>query len=209
MARFGRSRPSAARSNRRRRRSPDGRLLDRLDADGGRARVLEGHNLEAARLIALYRERRAERAAPQTRSMSPLTRIGGLTAELPRGHMRPLTSWSLCCRAAESAAAFSSVDWRSLPRLIQEIGRTRRRSRALPTFWSELSLGSLESRNLGHSGQWLMSLGWWSSRTFESSDLWLPHRRGWAIGRWSRVGDRHDEGVRGNRRFAIHGARSG
>ena len=52
------------------------RLLDRLDADGRRAIIVEGHNLEAARLIALYRERRADRPAPQTRPMSPLARIG-------------------------------------------------------------------------------------------------------------------------------------
>ena len=39
------------------------RLLDRLDADGCRASVVEGHNPEAARLIALYRERRAVRPA--------------------------------------------------------------------------------------------------------------------------------------------------
>ena len=40
------------------------RLLDRLDADGRRTCVVEGHNPEAARLIALYRERRADRPAP-------------------------------------------------------------------------------------------------------------------------------------------------
>src|SRR3974390_1957532 len=34
------------------------RLLDRLDAEGCHARVIEGPNHEAARLIARYRERR-------------------------------------------------------------------------------------------------------------------------------------------------------
>ena len=35
------------------------RFFDRLDADGCQASIVEGHNVEAARLIALYRERRA------------------------------------------------------------------------------------------------------------------------------------------------------
>ena len=42
------------------------RLLDRLDAEGRHGCVVKGDNLEAARLIALYRERRADRPAPQT-----------------------------------------------------------------------------------------------------------------------------------------------
>ena len=44
------------------------RFLDRLDADGRHTCVVEGHNPEAARLIALYRERRADRPAAQTRA---------------------------------------------------------------------------------------------------------------------------------------------
>ena len=54
------------------------RLLDRLDADECGTRVVEGHNTEAARLIALYRERRGDRPAPQRSAMSPLARIGAL-----------------------------------------------------------------------------------------------------------------------------------
>src|SRR6476646_11357142 len=59
------------------------RLLDRLEADGRQASVVEGDNPEAARLIALYRERRAVLPAPQTRATNPLTRIGALVAHLP------------------------------------------------------------------------------------------------------------------------------
>ena len=59
------------------------RLLDRLDADGRYASVVEGLNGEAARLIARYRERRTDLPAPRTRAMSLLTRIGALAAHLP------------------------------------------------------------------------------------------------------------------------------
>ena len=38
-------------------------LLDRLDANKCRTRVVEGQNTKAARLIALYRERRGDRAS--------------------------------------------------------------------------------------------------------------------------------------------------
>ena len=44
------------------------RLLDRLDADGRRGSVVEGQNLEAARLIALYRE--ASGGSPSTAGTS-------------------------------------------------------------------------------------------------------------------------------------------
>src|SRR6516225_9645147 len=36
------------------------RLLDRLDAEGHHARIIEGANRQAARLIARYRERRGD-----------------------------------------------------------------------------------------------------------------------------------------------------
>ena len=59
------------------------RLLDRLDADGGRTRMLKDCNPEAARLIALYRQKRAELPPARTSSMSALAKIGALAADLP------------------------------------------------------------------------------------------------------------------------------
>ena len=58
------------------------RLLDRLDADGCRTHVVEDRNPEAARLIALYRGRGADRPA-QPRATNVLERIGAAAAELP------------------------------------------------------------------------------------------------------------------------------
>jgi len=99
------------------------RFLDRLEADGRRACVVEGHNPEAARLIVLYRERRMDRQTPQTHPRSPLARIGALAAQLP-GKANDALDFSGRCAVAipRTATSPSSVDWRSLPRLMQEIG---------------------------------------------------------------------------------------
>jgi phospholipid/cholesterol/gamma-HCH transport system permease protein len=99
------------------------RLLDRLDAGGRHARVIEGPNGEAARLIASYRERRAGLPERPTRVMNPLTRIGTLAAEVPSKANEAFDFIGRCAVAFPKAAATPrSVDWRSLPRLIQEIG---------------------------------------------------------------------------------------
>jgi phospholipid/cholesterol/gamma-HCH transport system permease protein len=99
------------------------RLLDRLDADGRRTSIVEGHNPKAARLIALYRERRAVLPAPQTLRMGPLARIGALVAQFPGKTNNALDFIGRCAVAVPRAVATpSSVDWRSLPSLIQEIG---------------------------------------------------------------------------------------
>jgi phospholipid/cholesterol/gamma-HCH transport system permease protein len=99
------------------------RLLDRLEADGRHARVIEGSNGEAAQLISLYRGRQAELPAPRRRAMSPLTRIGALAAELPGQANEALDFTGRCAVALPKASATpNSVDWPSLPGLIQEIG---------------------------------------------------------------------------------------
>jgi phospholipid/cholesterol/gamma-HCH transport system permease protein len=99
------------------------RFLDRLDAEGRDARVIEGSHREAARLIALYRERQEDRPAPQAAAMDPLTRIGVLAASVPGKANEALDFTGRCAVALPKAAATaSSVDWRSLPRLIQEVG---------------------------------------------------------------------------------------
>lgn len=99
------------------------RLLDRLEANGRRANLVQGDNAEAARLIALYRERRADRPAPQARAMGPLARMGALAAQVPAKANNALDFTGRCAVALpQTAATPSSVNWRSLPGLIQEIG---------------------------------------------------------------------------------------
>jgi phospholipid/cholesterol/gamma-HCH transport system permease protein len=98
-------------------------LLDRLDAAGRHAHVIEDRNDEAAHLIARYRERREHVPAPHTRAMDPLTRIGALAAHVPGQATEALDFTGRCAVAFPKAAVTpGSVDWRSLPRLIQNIG---------------------------------------------------------------------------------------
>ena len=98
-------------------------LLDRLDASGRRTRVVEVSNPEAARLISLYRGRHENRPAAHAPAMTVLARIGAVAAQLP-GTLNNVLDFTGRCVVAvpKAAAAPGSVDWRSLPRLLQEIG---------------------------------------------------------------------------------------
>jgi phospholipid/cholesterol/gamma-HCH transport system permease protein len=99
------------------------RLVDRLNTTGSRTHIVESSNREGARLIALYREHRTELSTSLTGAMSPLMRIGALAAQLPDKASEALDFTGHCAAALpKAAAAPNSVDWRSLPLLIQEIG---------------------------------------------------------------------------------------
>ena len=99
------------------------RFLDRLDASGHDTRVIEGSNGEAARLIARYRERRGGVPMHPTHAMSPLARIGTLAAEFPGKANEALDFTGRCAAALPKAATTpGSVDWRSIPKLMQGIG---------------------------------------------------------------------------------------
>ena len=99
------------------------RLIDRLDANGHRTRVLEHSNPEAAQLIALYRAYHADRPAAPTRRASALARMGDAVVQFPRTVTDALDFTGGCAIAAtKTVAAPASVDWRSIPRLLQEIG---------------------------------------------------------------------------------------
>jgi phospholipid/cholesterol/gamma-HCH transport system permease protein len=99
------------------------RFCDRLDADGSHAHVIESTNREAARLISRYRDCRGSFSARRTSAMSPLMRIGAVAAGLPGKATDALDFSGRCAAALPKAAAIpSSVDWSSLPKLIQEIG---------------------------------------------------------------------------------------
>jgi phospholipid/cholesterol/gamma-HCH transport system permease protein len=98
------------------------RLLDRLDVDGCGTHVVEGHNPEAARLIALYRGRATTRPT-RARPMGTLARIGAAAAELPGKLAQALDFIGrLAVAVPKSIFAPNSVNWGSLPRLVQDIG---------------------------------------------------------------------------------------
>ena len=99
------------------------RFLDRLDAGGRHAIIIEGSNAEVERLIRHYREHRTDVPAPRTRPMSALMRIGALAAQLPGKANKALDFTGRFAIAMPKATATpNSVDWRSLPTLMQEIG---------------------------------------------------------------------------------------
>jgi phospholipid/cholesterol/gamma-HCH transport system permease protein len=99
------------------------RLLDRLDASGQSTRVVEATNVEAARLIALYRGGQEHHPVAHGRPSTRLARLGATVARLPQTGSGVLDFIGLCAVAVpKAAAAPGSVDWRSLPGLLQSIG---------------------------------------------------------------------------------------
>ena len=99
------------------------RFLDRLDADGDRTRVVEDRNPEAARLITRYRKNRVKPPPARTRPMSALTKIGAVAVALPARVTDTLDFAGHCAAALpKTVASPRSVDWGSLPRLVQQIG---------------------------------------------------------------------------------------
>jgi phospholipid/cholesterol/gamma-HCH transport system permease protein len=84
---------------------------------------VEDRNAEAARLIALYRGRREDRLAPHAPDRNLLTRIGAVASAVPTAVNGALDFAGRFAVAIPKAAATPrSVDWQSLPRLLQEIG---------------------------------------------------------------------------------------
>jgi phospholipid/cholesterol/gamma-HCH transport system permease protein len=99
------------------------RLFDRLDASGRRTQIVDSTNPEAARLIALYRRHDERRPSGPTHAASMLARIGAVTGEIPDTLNAALDFTGYCASALPKVAVSPrSVDWRSLPRLLQEIG---------------------------------------------------------------------------------------
>ena len=99
------------------------RLLDRLAASGRTVRVVEERNRQASSLIAIYRERRSGRPPADPPLMTPLARIGAVAAEVPEILNSAFDFTGHSAVALPMAVRVpGSVDWRSLPRLVQAIG---------------------------------------------------------------------------------------
>jgi phospholipid/cholesterol/gamma-HCH transport system permease protein len=99
------------------------RLLDRLAASGCRTDIARGDSPEAERLLSLYRQHRTDHPSLPSRTMNPLARLGATAAQIPAKTNVAFDFTGRCVVALpKAAAAPKSVDWRSLPRLLQEIG---------------------------------------------------------------------------------------
>lgn len=128
------------------------RLLDRLEAAGSRTHILEGRHREAARLIALYRDRRTE-SPPTSRHTSALGRLGVAAAQVP-GTVRGALDFTGGSALAVPRIITSprSVDWRSVPRLVQAIGADGLPVAAAANLLVGLIIGFLGVSQLGRFG---------------------------------------------------------
>jgi phospholipid/cholesterol/gamma-HCH transport system permease protein len=127
-------------------------LLDRLETEGRQTRLVADSNPEAARLIALYRGRGAVRPA-QTRAIGTLARIGAAAAELP-GQLTHALDFigSFAVAVSKTFAALKSVDWRSLPGLVQDIGADALLVTSAANLLVGLIIGFLGVSQLGRFG---------------------------------------------------------
>lgn len=99
------------------------RFFDRLAAAGRTIRIPEERDPKASHLIALYRARRHAAPSAARRAMNPLARLGALAAEAPTAVTSALDFTGQSAAALPLAVRSPrSVDWRSVPKLIQVIG---------------------------------------------------------------------------------------
>jgi len=99
------------------------RMLDELNASGRRTRIVEASNPEAARLIALYRGQDGHRSSGPTRARSILARLGSAASHVPETVNAALDfTGHIASSVPKVAVSPRSVDWRSLPQLLREIG---------------------------------------------------------------------------------------
>ena len=99
------------------------RLLERLATNGCRTEVTASDNPEVARLLSLYHRHKTDQPSLPPRTMNPFARLGAIAAEIPAQANNAFDFTGRCAAALPKAvAAPSSVDWRSIPRLMQEIG---------------------------------------------------------------------------------------
>jgi phospholipid/cholesterol/gamma-HCH transport system permease protein len=129
------------------------RLFDVLDTTGCRTTVAADGNPEAARLIALYRGGAATSPVAATPAMNVLERLGLSAAALPVTVNRAF-DFTGHCMAAFSRAIVSprSIDWDSLPRLIQAIGADALLVTGAANLLVGLIIGFLGVSQLGRFG---------------------------------------------------------
>lgn len=133
------------------------RLLDRLHANGLHTDVVEGSNSKATRLINLYRDSRAEHPAAQMQVISSLARFGAFAITLPGKANEALDFTGRCAVVLPKAAVSpNSVDWRSLPTLVQEIGADALPVTSAANFLVGCILGFVGAEQLGRFGQFAL-----------------------------------------------------
>lgn len=98
-------------------------FIDRFAAAGAVVRVASEQNQEAARLINLYRERRHDSRSDAAHASGRLARVGLFAARAPAAVRSGLDFTGRATVAGvQSTVGPRSVDWGSLPRLVQAVG---------------------------------------------------------------------------------------
>ena len=130
------------------------RLVDDLEARGARVRWVGGEEIGAGRLIQLYRDRAGPGPAAAAPRPSPMARLGGSVAQAGdtvRGGFN--FAGASAAAVPGTLRAPGSVDWRSLPRLIQDIGAGGLPVTAAANFLVGMIIGFLGVAQLGASGR--------------------------------------------------------
>jgi phospholipid/cholesterol/gamma-HCH transport system permease protein len=129
------------------------RFLYRLDGAGRRTSLLRDRNPQAERLVAVYLKSRADRPVAASRLKGVLPRIGAAAAEVPVKAHDAFNLIGRCAIALPGAIAVPrSVDWRSLPRLLQEIGADALPVTSAANLLVGLIIGFLGVSQLGRFG---------------------------------------------------------
>ena len=94
-----------------------------MAARGCRTEVTASDNHEAARILSLYHRPKTDQPSLPRRTTNPFARLGAIAAEIP-GKANDVFDFTGRCAIAlpKAVGAPTSVDWRSIPRLLQEIG---------------------------------------------------------------------------------------
>jgi phospholipid/cholesterol/gamma-HCH transport system permease protein len=99
------------------------RFLDRLERNGPKAHIVESSNPRAARLIALYRQNRSVVVPAAVNAMGVLPRLGAAAAQAPTVLFHVADFVGRSAAAVPKAAIMPrSVDWRSVPYFVQQVG---------------------------------------------------------------------------------------
>ena len=188
------------------------RLIDRLEARGLRTRLVEDHNPHAARLITLYRERRTEAlpaAEPQDGPARPSR--GGRPPRLPAVVTGALDFIGHAAAALPKAIVSPrSVDWASLPRLMQAIGADALPVTSAANLLIGLIIGFLGVSQLGRFGAVVYVPELVVIAQFrELGPLVTAIVVAGPLGRGPGLGARHDAGLGGDRCAAVDGIRPG
>jgi phospholipid/cholesterol/gamma-HCH transport system permease protein len=129
------------------------RLVDRLEERGHSVRVDGEGRPQAARLIALYRQRRGEAPSVTRAPRDPFTRLGTAAAAAP-GVLRSGANFvgGFAAALPKAVRLPSSVSWRSVPDLLQQIGADAMPLTAAASLFVGLIVGLLGVSELGRFG---------------------------------------------------------